>query len=247
MTTTLLPGLLRAAGKNVGRGTTDVAIFETGTVTLPRHSRAGRHPAGRPPSDRRRSSPRWTPPCRAAAAPRRGRRGRRGRRRLVGRGAGPSLGRRRRGGPLRRRGARASRSPPPRSSSLPGTRAGAPSSSVAVTVVGHAGELHPTVCQAFGAAEAHRRGGDRPRPPDRAVDPPAAGADASRRTRSPRRTSRSSSTPRCPRPTSRRRCARVPASCSSRSGSSTSTPATRSARARSRWPTRCASARPTGP
>jgi phenylalanyl-tRNA synthetase beta chain len=49
MTTTLLPGLLRAAGKNVGHGTTDVAIFETGTVTLPRH--AG--PAAILPVDRR--------------------------------------------------------------------------------------------------------------------------------------------------------------------------------------------------
>lgn len=49
MTTTLLPGLLRAAGKNVGHGNTDVAIFETGTVTLPRH--AG--PAAILPVDRR--------------------------------------------------------------------------------------------------------------------------------------------------------------------------------------------------
>ncbi len=38
MTTTLLPGILRAAGKNVAHGTTDLAIFETGTVTLPRHA-----------------------------------------------------------------------------------------------------------------------------------------------------------------------------------------------------------------
>ena len=36
MTTTLLPGLLRAAGRNVGLGTTSLAIFETATVTLPR-------------------------------------------------------------------------------------------------------------------------------------------------------------------------------------------------------------------
>ncbi len=49
MTTTLLPGLLRAAGKNVGHGITDVAIFETGTVTLPRHS----GPAAILPVDRR--------------------------------------------------------------------------------------------------------------------------------------------------------------------------------------------------
>lgn len=49
MTTTLLPGVLRAAGKNVGHGNTDVAIFETGTVTLPRHS----GPAAILPVDRR--------------------------------------------------------------------------------------------------------------------------------------------------------------------------------------------------
>jgi phenylalanyl-tRNA synthetase beta chain len=40
MTTTLLPGVLRAAGKNVGHGISDVAVFETGTVTLPRHAGA---------------------------------------------------------------------------------------------------------------------------------------------------------------------------------------------------------------
>ncbi|PKH41982.1 phenylalanyl-tRNA synthetase beta subunit [Nocardioides alpinus] len=49
MTSTLLPGILRAAGRNVGHGTTDVAIFETGTVTLPRHS----GPAAILPVDRR--------------------------------------------------------------------------------------------------------------------------------------------------------------------------------------------------
>lgn len=51
MTTTLLPGVLRAAGKNVGHGNVDLAIFETGTVTLPRH--AG--PAAILPVDRRPS------------------------------------------------------------------------------------------------------------------------------------------------------------------------------------------------
>ncbi|QSR31373.1 phenylalanine--tRNA ligase subunit beta [Nocardioides sp. S5] len=51
MTTTLLPGVLRAAGKNVGHGNTDLAIFETGTVTLPRHS----GPAAILPVDRRPS------------------------------------------------------------------------------------------------------------------------------------------------------------------------------------------------
>lgn len=36
MTTTLLPGLLRTAARNVGHGTTSVAIFETASVVLPR-------------------------------------------------------------------------------------------------------------------------------------------------------------------------------------------------------------------
>ena len=49
MTSTLLPGVLRTAGKNVGHGNADVAIFETGTVTLPRHS----GPAAILPVDRR--------------------------------------------------------------------------------------------------------------------------------------------------------------------------------------------------
>jgi phenylalanyl-tRNA synthetase beta chain len=35
MTTTLLPGLLDAAARNVGRGTSDLALFETAPVTLP--------------------------------------------------------------------------------------------------------------------------------------------------------------------------------------------------------------------
>ncbi len=56
MTSTLLPGVLRAAGKNVGHGTTDLAIFETATVTLPR----GAGPAAILPVDR--------PPTRAEFA-----------------------------------------------------------------------------------------------------------------------------------------------------------------------------------
>jgi phenylalanyl-tRNA synthetase beta chain len=35
MTTTLLPGLLKAVARNIGRGLTDVALFETASVTLP--------------------------------------------------------------------------------------------------------------------------------------------------------------------------------------------------------------------
>jgi phenylalanyl-tRNA synthetase beta chain len=36
MTTTLLPGLLAAVARNAGRGTSDVALYEAATVTLPR-------------------------------------------------------------------------------------------------------------------------------------------------------------------------------------------------------------------
>jgi phenylalanyl-tRNA synthetase beta chain len=36
MTTTLLPGLLKAAARNMGRGNPDIALFESATVTLPR-------------------------------------------------------------------------------------------------------------------------------------------------------------------------------------------------------------------
>ena len=34
-TTTLLPGVLEAAGRNLGQGATGVALFETGTVAFP--------------------------------------------------------------------------------------------------------------------------------------------------------------------------------------------------------------------
>ena len=51
MTTTLLPALLRTAARNVGHGTTSVAIFETASVTLPRSS----GPAPILPVDRRPS------------------------------------------------------------------------------------------------------------------------------------------------------------------------------------------------
>jgi len=55
MTTTLLPGLLQAAGRNAGRGQTDLALFETATVTLPR----GSTPAPILPVDRRPTDGEW--------------------------------------------------------------------------------------------------------------------------------------------------------------------------------------------
>ncbi|WP_027862158.1 phenylalanine--tRNA ligase subunit beta [Marmoricola sp. URHB0036] len=52
MTTTLLPGLLRTVARNVSRGTSDLALFETAPVTLP-HSGAGAPilPVDRPPTE----------------------------------------------------------------------------------------------------------------------------------------------------------------------------------------------------
>jgi phenylalanyl-tRNA synthetase beta chain len=51
--TTLLPGLLAAAGRNVGRGNADVALFEVGTVFLAHGASAGASPAPIPPITRR--------------------------------------------------------------------------------------------------------------------------------------------------------------------------------------------------
>ncbi|MCX5266643.1 phenylalanine--tRNA ligase subunit beta [Streptomyces sp. NBC_00199] len=51
--TSLLPGLLAALRRNDGRGSHDLALFETGLVFLPREERgvAGQLPAGRRPTD----------------------------------------------------------------------------------------------------------------------------------------------------------------------------------------------------
>jgi phenylalanyl-tRNA synthetase beta chain len=51
--TTLLPGLLAAAGRNAGRGNPDVALFEVGTVFLAHGASAGGAPAPIPPISRR--------------------------------------------------------------------------------------------------------------------------------------------------------------------------------------------------
>ncbi len=52
MTTTLLPGLLRALARNAGRGMSDAALFETATVTLPRGTVAAPIlPVDRPPTE----------------------------------------------------------------------------------------------------------------------------------------------------------------------------------------------------
>jgi phenylalanyl-tRNA synthetase beta chain len=55
MTTTLLPALLETLARNVGRGTTDVAVFEAATVTLPQDGAA----APILPVDRRPTEGEW--------------------------------------------------------------------------------------------------------------------------------------------------------------------------------------------
>ncbi len=55
MTTTLLPGLLETGARNAGRGQPDVALFETATVTRPR----GSQPAPILPVDRRPTPGEW--------------------------------------------------------------------------------------------------------------------------------------------------------------------------------------------
>jgi len=149
MTTTLLPGVLRTAGRNVGHGNADLAIFEIGTVTLPRHS----GPAAILPVDRRPTDDEFAAldaalpaqPLRLA---------------LVAAGDAASAGW---WGPARPvtwsdaveaiRSVAAAIGLEVKASSAdlapwhPGRCA---ELSVDGQVVGHAGEVHPTVCQAFG-------------------------------------------------------------------------------------------------
>ncbi|WP_210443122.1 phenylalanine--tRNA ligase subunit beta [Nocardioides sp. SYSU D00065] len=149
MTSTLLPGLLRTAGKNVGHGTTDVAVFETATVTLPRHAGpAPILPVDRRPSDEELAALDAALPAQPlhlavvatgdADAP-----GWWGGARQVGwadaveavRSAAAALG-------LEVEASAAALAPwhPGRCAEL----------SVDGEVIGHAGEVHPVVCRAFG-------------------------------------------------------------------------------------------------
>ncbi len=176
MTTTLLPGVLRAAGKNVGHGTSDVAVFETGTVTQPRHAGpAAILPVDRRPTDEEFAALDAVLPAQplhlalVAAGDAR-------RRRVVGRGAARLLGRRGRGRPCRRRraGPRGDRvvrrarpvAPRPLRGAVRGRSRDRPRGGGA-----------PDGLRGVRAAQAHRRGRGRPRPPDRALGPPAPGAD----------------------------------------------------------------------
>ena len=125
-TTTLLPGLLEAAARNLGRGAPGVALFETGTVAFP----VDRGPTPiygvdwRPDRGRARQDARHHP--RAAAAPGRRARRRAGALRLVGERPRGRLVRRDRAGTPPRRRARRSTSTSARRRTPRGTRVAAP-------------------------------------------------------------------------------------------------------------------------
>ena len=149
MTTTLLPGLLRTVARNVSRGTDDLALFETASVTLPHPGVA----APILPVDRRPTQQEWEALNRAlpdqplhlalAVCGDRDRAGWWGTGRRAGwndvietaREIAGALGLE-----LTVRAAVAAPWHPGRCAEL----------LVGEAVVGHAGELHPKVCRAFG-------------------------------------------------------------------------------------------------
>ncbi len=244
MTTTLLPGLLETAARNVGRGQSDVALFETATVTLPHEG----GPAPILPVDRRPTEGELADLDKAlpgpAAAPGARRRRRARALRVVGRGPrGRLAGRRGRGprrGPCPRRGVdvrAATRAPwhPGRCARGSRRRRGARPR----------GRAPPQGLPGLRRPSSHRGRRGRPRraaPAGRrrhagAVVRVLPGGSGGRRARGVldghRRRGRA------------RRCATGPASCWSRCGSSTSTRATRRVTDTSPWPSGCGSVRPT--
>ena len=245
-TTTLLPGLLRAAARNLGRGAPGVALFETGTVAFP----VDRGPAPiygvdwRPSDDELAKLFEAIPeqPLHLAVVLA-------GERERAGWwGAGRTAGWSDAIGLVRRLGdelgvevevTSASRMPwhPGRCAQV---RLGG-------VEFGHAGELHPHVCAAFGLpARSAAVEIDLDFLMARAVDVVAGagvldvpGRQGGRRPRGGRRRDHRAG---------RGGPARGSGGAtSSRSGSSTSTPATRSRPATSRWPSRCGSGRRTAP
>ena len=148
-TTTLLPGLLRAAARNLGRGASGVSLFETGTVAFP----VDRGPAPiygvdwRPTDDELaklfEALPEQPLHLAVALAGERERAGWWG----AGRESGwaDAIGLVRRLGT--ERGAEVEVSAATRMPWHPGRCA---LLSVGGEVLGHAGELHPTVCRSFG-------------------------------------------------------------------------------------------------
>ena len=226
--TTLLPGLLAALRRNVGRGTHDVALFEVGPVFRP-----GPDPLPQPPRpavDRRPSDDEVAAldaalpaqPLRVAVvlAGARERAGWWGpgrpatwadaveAARSVARAAGVEVDDQ--GRPARTVAPRPLRGRAPRRCRWSGTPASCTraSSRRSACRSGPARWRSTSTCSARGPTRSRRRG--------------------SRPTRRRRRTSRWSSTRTCPRPRWRPPCAPARASCSSRCGCSTSTAASRS-------------------
>ena len=149
MTSTLLPGMLRAAGKNIGHGNSDLAIFETGTVTLPRHAGpAAMLPVDRRPSDEEFAALDAALPAQplhlaVVAAGESDAGGWWGEARPVSWADAVEAVR----SVAAAMGVEVAASPAEVAPWHPGRCA---ELSVDGQVIGHAGELHPTVCQAFG-------------------------------------------------------------------------------------------------
>ncbi len=248
--TSLLPGLLGALRRNDGRGSHDLALFETGLVFHPRDEQriAADLPVDRRPSQDDLAAldaalpdqPRHVAVVLAGAREQAGWWGK-GRpadwadavesARTVAREAGAELGvRKGQYGPWH----------PGRCAELFVTVDGEE------RVVGHAGELHPRVVKTLVCPRAPARWSWTSTRWRASATAPRR-RRASPRSRSPRRTSPWWSTRSSRRARSRRRCVRARANCWSPSGCSTST-TTRSSWVRGASPsrTRCASARATG-
>ncbi len=246
-TTTLLPGVLDAAGRNLGRGATGVALFETGTVAFP----VDRGPAPVYGVDRRPSEAELSKLLDALPAQPlylagvlSGERDPAG---LVGAGPRRPTGPTPSSSSARSPQRSASRSTVEQPRGCPGTRAAARELWSATRR-----SATPASCTRGSARRFGLPRGTAALEIDLdALHASAPSTSPGRRrsptTRWPRRTSRSSSTTRVPAAEVEAALREGRASCWSRSGSSTSTPVRRSARARSRWPSRCASAPPTGP
>ena len=142
----------QAVARNVGRGSTDLALFEIGTVFLPRrHGRPGADLRRRPAPDRRASSTPSTRRCPTSPAPRascspvtRERAGWWGR---AARRPGPT--RSTRSGAARRRSG-VERRRPRRPATRPGTPAAAPRSWSATSCSGTRASCTRRVCTAYG-------------------------------------------------------------------------------------------------